>query len=173
ARGGLDLAFVMLPVADGPFDWQHLWTGEYVVMTAADSPLADGRPSLEDVARLPLIGYRNIRRALRLEEHLRAMGLNPQVVFRTDDNGTLQRLVGVGMGAALVPTLAVEPNDPAVRVLHAFDGLPPFLVGIAWHAERTLEAPEQAFVETARDVCRTFTGAPTGVSPASARAVRR
>lgn len=85
------------------------------------------------------------------------MDLDPRVVFRTDDYGTLQRLVGVGMGAAFVPALALQPNDAAVQVLSDLHGLPPFLVGIAWHAERDLSSAATSFVDAAAAVCEAFT----------------
>ena len=39
------------------------------------------------------------------------------VVFRSDDNGTLVGLVAEGLGVAIVPQLVVNPRNPAYVVL--------------------------------------------------------
>lgn len=154
-QGQLDVTFAMLPVPEGEFAWRWLLNGQYVLLTAADSRLAalGQPPELDEIAGLPLIAYQHVRRAHRMEEHLEAMGFEPQVVFRTDNNAAIQRLVGVGFGAALVPELAVDPGDDRVAVLHPLDGLPPFTVGLSWHQERHLSAAAEAFIETATRIC--------------------
>ena len=45
-RGELDLAFVMLPVEEGSFEWVELMEDPYVLVVPADSPLAQrGKPA--------------------------------------------------------------------------------------------------------------------------------
>ncbi len=48
--------------------------------------------------------------ALTLERAWAAAGARRQAVFRTDDNLTVMRMVGAGIGHALVPELAAEPG---------------------------------------------------------------
>jgi DNA-binding transcriptional LysR family regulator len=150
-RGQLDLTFALLPVGDGPFAWRHLMNGEYVLITAADAVPRD--TSTAGISRLPLIGYRSLRKALRMEEHLAARGYTPQVVFRTDGNAAIQRLVSVGMGAALVPAFAVDDHDEKIAVTRLVDELPPFIIGAAWHADRPLHPPAAALIDLAAEVC--------------------
>ena len=50
-----------------------------------------------------------------VEAQLRASGVEPNFVFRSDDNGTIQGLVGAGVGIALMPRLTVEPERRARR----------------------------------------------------------
>jgi DNA-binding transcriptional LysR family regulator len=58
-RGELDLAFVNLPLPPGPFLTRHLFDDPYVFVTSTASELARRHyVSLEDIARLPLIGWR-------------------------------------------------------------------------------------------------------------------
>jgi DNA-binding transcriptional LysR family regulator len=85
----------------------------------ADSPLAGKGPplTLNDIAQLPLIGYRQCRTMTRVEAHLAARGIQTQIIFRSDDKGTVQGLVAAGMGVALVPCLTVEATDPRIAVL--------------------------------------------------------
>ncbi|WP_078840815.1 LysR family transcriptional regulator [Streptomyces antioxidans] len=150
-RGRLDLTFALLPVGEGPFAWRHLMNGEYVLITAAGAVPRD--VSMAGISQLPLIGYRSLRNALRMEEYLAAHGHTPQVVFRTDGNAAIQRLVGVGLGAALVPAFAVDDQDEAIAVTRPVDELPPFVIGAAWHADRPLHPAVAGLVDLAVEVC--------------------
>lgn len=154
-RGELDLSFVILPVEEGPFEAVELLRDPYVFLVEAGSPLARQKraPSLKEIARLPLINFRQCRTVERVEQHLRSQGIEPKVVFRTDDNGTVQGLVAAGMGAALVPRLIVEPTDARVAVRDLDPAVPPRLVGIAWHRDRYRSPAARAFVEAAAEVC--------------------
>ena len=61
--GELDLTFAELPLPEGPFEWVELLRDPYVLMVAADSPLAqrDQAPPLRELSGLPLIGWRTDR----------------------------------------------------------------------------------------------------------------
>ncbi|HEX2504812.1 MAG TPA: LysR family transcriptional regulator [Gaiellaceae bacterium] len=155
-RGELDLAFVMLPVEEGPFAFLELMRDPYVLVVPGDSELARrGKPATrKDLEGLSLIGFRSCRSVAEVEAHLRVEGSEPNVVFRSDDNGTVQGLVAAGMGVAFVPHLAVEPTDERVAVLELAPGIPPREIGIAWHRDRYRSPAAAAFVETAQVVCR-------------------
>src|SRR5438552_3518202 len=88
-RAELDLTFCMLPVEEGPFASRELARDGYRLVVAAGSPVATGAamPSLREIAALPLLGFRSCRNEHRVDAHLRAQGLEPNVVFRSDDNG--------------------------------------------------------------------------------------
>ncbi len=154
-RGELDLSFVMLPAADGPFETVELLRDPYVLLVPVDSPLAGGKrpPTLRDIAELPLIGYRQCRSMAQIEASIRAAGSEPRIVFRSDDNGTVQGLVGAGVGVALVPRLTVQPTDHSVTVIELPDRVPPRLIGIAWHRDRYRSQAAIDFVETAQKLC--------------------
>jgi DNA-binding transcriptional LysR family regulator len=154
-RGELDLTFMVLPVPDGPFEAVELLTDPYVLLVQADSPLARRRtpPTLAEAAKLPLIGARQCRCQHQVEAHLEARGHAPRVVFHSDDNGTIQGLVAAGVGAALVPRLAVEPGHEGTVVLDLHPGIPPRVIAIAWHRDRYRSPAARAFVETAVELC--------------------
>jgi DNA-binding transcriptional LysR family regulator len=153
--GELDVAFAIFPLPPGPFEGVELLCDPYVLVVPADSPLAaqGRRPTLNDIAQLPLIGFRQCRSMVRVESHLAARGMETQIIFRSDDNGTVQGLVAAGMGVALVPRLTVEPDDPRVAVLELEDGIPPRRIALAWHRDRHRSAAARAFVEAAQAVC--------------------
>jgi len=153
-RGDVDLSFVMLPMNEAPLEAAQLIVDPYVLLVPAASRLA-GRgkpPSLREIAKEPLIGYRQCRSMAAVETAIRRAGAEPRIVFRSDDNGTVQGLVGAGIGVALVPRLTLQPTE-GVEVIDMANLLPPRLVGIAWHRDRYRTPAARAFVETAQDLC--------------------
>ncbi len=153
-RGELDVAFVMLPIPDGPFETIELLRDPYVLIARAGSALAGGRQvRIADLVDEPLVGNRLCRSSALAESALRLRGLEPTVAFRSDDNGTVQGLVAAGIGSAVVPRLAVDETDDRVVVLPLEPALPPRLIGLAWHRDRHRSAAARAFVETAITLC--------------------
>jgi DNA-binding transcriptional LysR family regulator len=154
-RGDLDLGFVALPIEGDALETLQVLTDPYVLVVRADSPFArrDRPPTLRDVAGERLIGYRDCRSASVVEAQLRATGVEPRFVFRSDDNGTLQGLVAAGVGMAVMPRLTVEPNDEKVRIIELGQRMQPRLIGVAWHRDRYRSPAARAFVETAQAVC--------------------
>jgi DNA-binding transcriptional LysR family regulator len=154
-QGELDVAFAMLPALEGPFEAVELLRDPYVLVVPRDSPLAaaSGPPSLEEIAALPLIGFRSCRNEQRVENQLRAYGVEPQTVFRSDDNQTVQALVAAGVGAALVPRLTVDLTDERTVALSVDGAIAPRLLGIVWHRDRYRPPAAVAFVDVARQVC--------------------
>src|SRR6478609_7672609 len=130
-RGEVDLSFIVYPLRPGPFE-------------AVD---------------LPLIGYRSCRTTAQVEERLRVVGRNPNVVFRSDDNYTVQGMVAAGIGVALVPLLTVDPSDKRIEVLHLGDRIPGRLIGAAWHRDRLRTQAGEAFVEATQALCAEYENA--------------
>jgi len=152
-RGDLDLTFTVLPLPEGPLEGLELMRDPWVLLAPADSDICDAAALLRarELSGLRLIGGRNCRSAEMVEEHLRLGGADLRIVFRSDDNGTVQGLVGAGVGCALMPRLAVEPNDPASVAIDL--DVAPRLIALAWHRDRYHTPAAQAFVDTARAVC--------------------
>ncbi len=151
-RGELDLSFVVLPLEPGPYETVELMRDPYVLLVPAGSPLAskDRAPRLRELVEHPLIGFRTCRTTYHVEDRLRQTGHDPQIVFRSDDNGTVQGLVAAGVGIAIVPRLTVDETDKAIEVVDLGDRLPPRLIGIAWHRDRRQTRAAEAFVALAR-----------------------
>lgn len=151
--GELDLTFVAYPMMAGPFTTVELLEDPYVLVVRADSELAhhDGPVRLQELTDLPLITYAQMREVHSIENRLGRPELTDQIVFRSNDNGTILGLAAEGVGAAVVSWLSVDPYREGVRTL-ALAGVSPRIVGIAWHSEREPIAAGQAFVRLARDV---------------------
>jgi DNA-binding transcriptional LysR family regulator len=154
-RGVLDLTFSMLPLPPGPFEFLELMRDPYVLVVAAESPLVDRArpPTPREIAEMPLIGNRSCRSIQAGMDLMRASGREPNIVFRSDDNGTVQGVVASGMGVALVPRLTVDETDERVVVLDLSDRFPERVIGIAWHRDRHRTRAAEAFVDEARAVC--------------------
>ena len=153
-RGELDLAFAMPPLLDGPFESVELLRDPYVILVPAEHELASfPRAGLADLGGLTLIGHRACRSTSLAEDELTQRGVNVDVAFRSDDNGTVQGLVGAGFGAALVPLLTVDRNDDRVRVLELDPEIPHRRISLAWHRDRYRSPAARAFAEVAAGVC--------------------
>jgi DNA-binding transcriptional LysR family regulator len=154
-RGETDLSFVMLPVHEGaPLEAEQLLVDPYVLIVPKGSPFANRAetPTLREIAEQSLIAYRHCRTTAAVEAEVRRSGVDPNVVFRSDDNGTVQGLVAAGVGIALVPRLTLQPAED-VLVIDMSERLPPRLIGVAWHRDRYRTPAARAFVETARELC--------------------
>ena len=150
-HGELDLTFADLPLRDGPFEWAELLQDPYVLLVSARSELAslDAAPSLREVAKLPLIGRRSTDEP---ERFLAGRVPDVNVVFRTDDNGTLAAFVAEDLGAAIEPLLVVDPRDRDVKMLPFGSRIAPRTIVLAWHRDRYRSQAAQAFVELAREL---------------------
>jgi DNA-binding transcriptional LysR family regulator len=152
--GDLDLSFAVYPLSEGPFEGVELFRDPYVLVVPKSSPLVglDRSASPREISELPLIGFRHCRSTVAAETYLRSNGGNPQWVFRSDDNTTVQALVTAGIGVALVPRLTVDEADPNCAVIPT--DVPPRVLTLAWHRDRYHSPAQTAFVELARGVCQ-------------------
>jgi DNA-binding transcriptional LysR family regulator len=155
-RGELDVSFI---VGDWPDQYEqlHLLDDPFVVLTRPGQ-FAPGVLSLAQIADEPMVGQHHNSCQLMNEAGLRAAGLEPNYVFRSNDNGTVAAMVRAGMGVAVQPLLCVDPDDPRVE-LHPIDPpMPDRSVSIAWRADRTRSPVAARFVELAAEVSRQFAG---------------
>lgn len=161
-RGELDLTFWTLPVIGGPYEAVELLRDPYVLVVPASSPLAqlERPPTLREIALHPLIGFNQCRAMAHVDLQLTAAGRTPTYVFRSDNNGTVQGLVGAGVGLSISPRLTVDEDDPTVEVIDLQGRLEPRVIGLVWHADRLLSPAAKAFVESAGAVCGELSAEP-------------
>jgi len=107
----------------------------YVVVTHPDDPvLQDLRGGAYPIAALgerPILGPEPHHAHAQTEGWLAQHGVVPRYSFRTTDNGALQAMAAAGLGAAIMPLLAVDQTDPGTRVLHSRPRMPPRDVYVA------------------------------------------
>lgn len=159
-RGELEATFTVLPVWDGSFEAVKLMRDPYVLAVPAGSRLARTRTlTIKQLEGLDLIGFRQSRTISHIEDALREHGVTPKFVFRSDDNGIVQGMVGAGAGSALVPLLALDEKDPAIRILWLPE-VPPRLLAIAWRRDRYRSPATIAFIARTRRLFASFTKPP-------------
>jgi DNA-binding transcriptional LysR family regulator len=151
-RGLLDVGFSVQPVPDGPFGVRHLMRDPFVLMVPQDSPLARHGVSLAALAELPMIEYARSRTVDLLEAYLHSRGVTPRVVFRSEDNATVQAMVAAGIGVAIAPLLAVDQANRQTTVVEWAEPIPPRELVAVWHRDRHRPAPAISFVEAAAHV---------------------
>lgn len=148
-RGELDVGFLLLPIGDAPLDTVELLRDPYVLVVAAGSPLAEGPPSLQEIARQPLVGFRTGLSTDPIEAAFRAARVEPRWAFRSNDNQTVQGLVAAGMGSAIVPLLTVDTGDPRIVTVDLGEAVEPRVIGIGRHRDRYASPAARAFIDTA------------------------
>jgi DNA-binding transcriptional LysR family regulator len=154
-RGELDLTFWTLPVGAEPYESVELLRDPYVLVVPAGSPLAELKrtPTLKEIALQPLVGFNHCSAMDEVESCLAGTGRQPNVVFRSDNNGTVQGLVGAGVGVSVAPLLTVDEDDPRTALIDIRGRIPARVIGLVWHGDRHRSAAAEAFVETALEVC--------------------
>jgi molybdate transport repressor ModE-like protein len=156
SAGALDLGFGALSASEHPVARVELLRDPYVVVVPAGSPLAAerGPVTLDALRELPLILIKSCSARVTIEEHIRAAGAEPRIVFCSDDNGTIQGLVGAGLGIAVVPRLTMDERDPRTVLRELGTAVPPRVLGLVRHRYRQPSPVMDAFVATARAALR-------------------
>jgi molybdate transport repressor ModE-like protein len=149
--GNLDLTFGFLPLREGPFACAEILRDPYVLLVARDSTLAGRtRPlPLDRLAGLPLVVCSQSRDA---DAFCEAHGIAAQVRYRIDDNETLVGLAAAGMGAALLPRLAVDPTRTDVVPVELATTPPPRRIVLIWHRDREATEASRALIGVAQEV---------------------
>jgi molybdate transport repressor ModE-like protein len=154
-RGLLDLTFAVLPLPEGPFEWAELVVDPFTALVSVRSEMAErAEISLEELGRLPLVCFRSCRITQIALDDLRAEGIEPTIVFRSDQNEVIQGAVASGVATAFLPSLSTDERDPRTRRLRIVPEVRPRVIAAAWLADRTLEPQAAALVDAARAVCR-------------------
>jgi DNA-binding transcriptional LysR family regulator len=116
AAGRLELAFLVNPEPDDRIQSIPLLDDPWVILTRRDSELAAAEvPTFDLLDGVDVVAWnRRWRTQMELEKAWRRRAISPRVVYRTDDNLALQRLVAAGYGHACLDRLsasgAVEPS---------------------------------------------------------------
>lgn len=148
--GQLDIIFL---AGDAPPEIEHveLFVDPFVLVARPDD-VGDGPVPVEDLRGRRLIGQQDNQCQRRVDNGLRAAGLDPDYVFRANDNAAVINMVRADIGMAVLPLLAIEPGDTRVAVRDLAPPIPPRHVSIGWRRGRTLSPTATRFVEIAREM---------------------
>lgn len=129
--GELDATFlVRAPEGDRPgLEMTELFSDPYLVVVPADEP--DGPFPAESLRTRAVIGNPVGVCERIVNSALHAQGIDLRYEFQTADNGAVHAMVANGMGVAVMPRLAVDPDDPAVAIRELEPPIPARQVVIA------------------------------------------
>jgi len=152
-RGALDLAFTHPPIPDdAPLEFTDLLSDPYFLVVGRSHPLAgSSSTSLKTVGEIDLVGYRVCRAHAAVERFIRSRGIEPRFVFRAEDNQLLQGLAAKGVGAAIMPALAIDRSRNDIVLIDLADEIPRRRIGLVRHSDRYQTPAAAAFVRLARE----------------------
>ena len=157
----VDLAFSVDNDDDPRITIDVLGHDPFVVLAPIDDaivrPAAADEPTVtaDELNRRPLIGQPGTAAAQRLIDHrLIAAGVRPEYAFRFHNNAAVQSMVRTGMGWAVMPSLAVDRDDPGVAFLELDPPIPPRTIQLIRRSGRTLPPAADQFRAIAADVAR-------------------
>jgi DNA-binding transcriptional LysR family regulator len=152
-EGDIDVAFVAGPVHDASVDFVDLGTDPFVaVLPRSDQYVGASSVSMRDIAELGLIGEHVGTTQDYIDQHIRDAGITATYAFRTNDNGAKQAMVRNGMGAAIMPQLAVDLDDPHVIVLPPDPPIAPRSILLAVPPAQRRTPAVDRFIDIARVV---------------------
>jgi DNA-binding transcriptional LysR family regulator len=159
--GEIDVTFLAGaggPLEDPRLEMTVLGIDPFVAVLQADGPLAREYPGRElpaaSLEGLPMVGQHPCDCQQQIDDSLRACGLRPRYVFRSNDNGALQGMVRAGMGPAVMPLLAVDRTDPGIVVKHLDPPVEPRTIIVAVPKGTTTMAAADRLIKISKSACR-------------------
>ena len=154
--GEVELSF-LVGTLPSSIESVHLIDDPFVLL-AQPGQFPPGAVRVEDLAGEPMIGQHQNSCQLLNEAGLRSSGIEPNYVFRTNDNGTVAAMVRAGMGVAVLPFLCVEPEDPRLAIHSIEPPIPDRSICLGWRANRTLSPAAERFIQLTTEAGREFSG---------------
>jgi DNA-binding transcriptional LysR family regulator len=147
ASGELDLCIVSLPLKRVELVAQKLWEEDLVLVVPGGHRLARlKRPvALTEVVEEPLVVIPGMSGTHALEAACEASGVKPRVAVEVDNAEGLRRMVGQGLGVALLPALMARTHDSqGIDVVEVMKGGPRRQVVLVHRGEEYLTAAARA-----------------------------
>ncbi len=157
ADGSLDVCFLATDLGADDIQSHHLLSDPFVLMSPPGSPLGgeDAVPAAL-LSGAPLLGQSDTACQRLVDDGLREMGVELNVVFRATDNAAVQALVRAGMGHAVMPLMAVDRSDPEVSFQRLDPDIPPRRLRVATSSHHSTSPAAELFCEIAVEVGMTM-----------------
>ena len=156
SNGEIEVSF-LVGTAPSELESIHLIDDPFVLIARPDQFLP-GPVRVEQFSGEPMIGQHPNSCQLLNEAGLRSVGIEPNYVYRTNDNGTVAAMVRAGMGVAVMPFLCVEPEDPRIAIHQIEPPIPDRAICLAWRRNRTLSPASERFIQLTAEASRDLTG---------------
>ena len=147
----LDLTFLVGDPGHDDVEVTSLLVDPFVLVSPADgaTPVTDA----SQLGGVAMIGQSPCGCQTVIDNALRGFGVEPDYVFRTNDNAAVQAMVRAGMGCAILPYLAVDMADKGVVVTRLDPQIEPRVLVLARRRGRTLPPAADRFIDLAAAVC--------------------
>jgi DNA-binding transcriptional LysR family regulator len=152
-RGGLDLAFSYNTETDEYVEVIAVMEDPWVILTRRDSAIASVEdPSFAVLDQRELVAWtRRWRAQADLEDTWARRGIAPKIVYRTDDNLALQRLVAAGLGHACIGRVAASRAvDPSLTWLEPHEPTAPRTIVLCYPRDRPVSATARSLITAIR-----------------------
>jgi DNA-binding transcriptional LysR family regulator len=140
-QGQVDIGLYVNIEPDDRVVTTPLFEDNWMVIAHRDNPIAASSSiTLDALDGAEMIAWHQRWKAqANLERLWRQRGVRPRIIYRTDDNMMIQRLVGNDLGCACLGALAVgDLIDPRLRRLPLRDEVPPRSLSLCWARDREL-----------------------------------
>ena len=135
--GELDLTFMAADQPKEGIEYEVLFVDPFVLVALPDD-VGDGPVPVDALRGRALIGQTDNLCQRRVDDNLRACGLEPDYVFRANDNAAVIGMVRANVGMAVMPMPAVAPDYPRLAIPDLDPPVPPPRASIGWRPGRTL-----------------------------------
>ena len=152
-RGRLELGFAHNPAPDDRVESIPLIDDAWVILTRRDSAIAElDHPSFDVLDGKDVVAWnRKWQVQAELEDAWMRRGIAPRIVYRTDDNLALQRLVAAGLGHACIGRLtARRAIDPSLTWLSPKEFLGPRQIALCYPRNRPMSHTTSALMSAIR-----------------------
>jgi DNA-binding transcriptional LysR family regulator len=152
-QGRLDVGLYVNVEPDDRVATIPLFDDTWMLIARHDEPAArEPSVGLDVVDGVDMIAWHNRWRAQTdLERLWRERGIKPRIVYRTDDNLMMQRLVAAGLGVACVGGLfAGQLVDPELRTVTFHDELPRRALALHHARDRRLSPAVATLIDAVR-----------------------
>jgi DNA-binding transcriptional LysR family regulator len=152
-RGELDLAFSYNTETDDHVEAIAVLDDPWVILTRRDGAIAGlEHAGFGVLDQLDVVAWtRRWPAQVELEDTWTRRGIAPKIVYRTDDNLALQRLVAAGLGHACIGRLAASRAvDPALTWLEPHEPWPPRTIALCYPRHRPVSATARSLITAIR-----------------------
>jgi DNA-binding transcriptional LysR family regulator len=152
-RGRLELGFAHNPTPDDRVESVPLLDDAWVILTRRDSEIAEiEHPSFDVLHGKDVVAWNSKWQVqAELEDAWIRRGIAPRIVYRTDDNLALQRLVAAGLGHACIGRLAARRAiEASLTWLQPSEFFGPRQIALCYPRKRPMNATVIALMSAIR-----------------------
>ncbi|MFN0025559.1 MAG: LysR family transcriptional regulator [Acidimicrobiales bacterium] len=155
--GRLDLSFLVGTHTVSGIESVALCEDPFVALIPRSEHPGGGPLPAQQLVGRAMIGQQPSSCQVLVDRGLGRLGVHPNYVFRSNDNGAVQAMVRAGMGVAVLPYLATDPDDGGVVIVELDPPLAPRVISLARRANRTLAPVAERFMALAIEVTAELT----------------